>query len=249
MFGWRRSPDSESARKSFIPDGLPVLSRGSHRDPRHGACFMEMASYLAGERWSDHPSCTHPGVAALARMVNDELDDEHRQHITALIPDVVGLNPTHYAVMPTLVRCVALTGLPVASEENQNLMALAALNAEAHLAGEANPRPDLVSARTKFALDQVPSSRDWAWRHLAELGPRKKPMDAKAIFRFFQVAVKAVDQACTRDPQSYLVAMLTSAVREVQALQGPAGRSSAPVEPVVVSVTGVELLDRDSLNA
>ena len=32
---------------------------------------MEMASYLAGERWSDHPKCTHPLVASVARMVND----------------------------------------------------------------------------------------------------------------------------------------------------------------------------------
>ena len=33
---------------------------GRHRNPRKGACFMEMASFLAGERWSDHPQCTHP---------------------------------------------------------------------------------------------------------------------------------------------------------------------------------------------
>ena len=43
-----------------VPDLVPILSRGKHRNPRKGACFMEMASYLAGERWSDHPRCTHP---------------------------------------------------------------------------------------------------------------------------------------------------------------------------------------------
>ncbi len=32
---------------------------------------MELASYLAGERWSDHPACTHPLLAAVARDVND----------------------------------------------------------------------------------------------------------------------------------------------------------------------------------
>ena len=46
-----------------LPDLLPVLSRGKHRNPRKGACFMELASYLAGERWSDHPACTHPLLA------------------------------------------------------------------------------------------------------------------------------------------------------------------------------------------
>jgi hypothetical protein len=57
------------------PDLLPVLSRGRHRTPRRGACFMEYASYLAGEKWSDHPSCTDPALASLARMVNDCTSD------------------------------------------------------------------------------------------------------------------------------------------------------------------------------
>ncbi|MEJ7744096.1 MAG: hypothetical protein WKF73_17085 [Nocardioidaceae bacterium] len=46
--------------KTGLPDVVPVLSRGKHRNPRKGACFMEFASFLAGERWSDHPRCTHP---------------------------------------------------------------------------------------------------------------------------------------------------------------------------------------------
>ena len=31
------------------PDVMPILSPGRHRSPRRGACFMEFASYLAGE--------------------------------------------------------------------------------------------------------------------------------------------------------------------------------------------------------
>ena len=50
---------------------VPVLSRGKHRNPRKGACFMEFASYLAGEPWSDHPACTHALLAGVARDVND----------------------------------------------------------------------------------------------------------------------------------------------------------------------------------
>jgi hypothetical protein len=41
-------------------DFLPLLSRGKHRRPGKGACFMEFASHLAGERWSEHPACTPP---------------------------------------------------------------------------------------------------------------------------------------------------------------------------------------------
>jgi hypothetical protein len=73
------------------PDLLPILSPGRHRSPRTGACFMELASLLAGQRWSDHPACTHPLLAALARHVNDYTSDAGRQRLAELIPSVIGL--------------------------------------------------------------------------------------------------------------------------------------------------------------
>ena len=73
------------------PDVMPILSPGRHRSPRRGACFMEFASYLAGERWSDHPACTHGTLAHLARMVNDRTSEAGRARLTPLIPTVVGL--------------------------------------------------------------------------------------------------------------------------------------------------------------
>ena len=71
---------------SHVPDVVPVLSRGKHRSPKKGACFMELASYLAGEKWSDHPSCTHPLLAALARDVNDHVSDASRVWLAPLVP-------------------------------------------------------------------------------------------------------------------------------------------------------------------
>ena len=59
-------------------DILPMLGRGKHRNPKKGACFMELASFLAGEKWSDHPACTHPLIAMLARAVNDLTADHSR---------------------------------------------------------------------------------------------------------------------------------------------------------------------------
>jgi hypothetical protein len=61
-----------------------LLSRGKYRSPRKGACFMELASLLAGERWSDHPACTHPLLAAVARQVNDYTSDAGRQRLAGL---------------------------------------------------------------------------------------------------------------------------------------------------------------------
>ena len=72
-------------------DMLPMLGRGKHRNPKKGACFMELASYLAGERWSDHPRCTHPLLAMLARAVNDLTVDPERPKLAPLIPSVIGL--------------------------------------------------------------------------------------------------------------------------------------------------------------
>ena len=59
-----------------LPDMLPLLSRGKHRNARKGACFVELASYLAGEGWSDHPACTHTLLASVAGLVNDHTSDE-----------------------------------------------------------------------------------------------------------------------------------------------------------------------------
>ena len=57
----------------MTPDLLPVLSRGKHRTPRKGACFMELASFLAGERWSDHPEL-HAPARRQCRADGERLD-------------------------------------------------------------------------------------------------------------------------------------------------------------------------------
>ena len=78
-------------RSAQVPDLVPALTRGKHRNPRKGACFMELASYLAGERWTDHPRCTHPLLGCLARLVNDHTSDAGRGHLVELVPAVIGL--------------------------------------------------------------------------------------------------------------------------------------------------------------
>src|SRR4051794_31928069 len=96
------------------PELLPVLSRGKHRNPRKGACFMEMASVLAGERWSDPPKCTHPLLADLARLVNDCTSDESRHQLAVLIPSVVGLTSDDMRLDTRIMLRCATTALPVA---------------------------------------------------------------------------------------------------------------------------------------
>jgi hypothetical protein len=111
---------------SQVPDVLPVLSRGKHRRPKQGACFMEMASVLAGERWSDHPGCTHPVLAELARLVNDNSSDRRRSELAVLVPSVVGLSPEGEDVRWTVGLTAAIASYAVTRVPRHTQRALAA---------------------------------------------------------------------------------------------------------------------------
>jgi hypothetical protein len=67
-----------------------VLRSGTHTGPSVGVSLMEAVSALAGEPWSNGPSCTSPVIAAYARSVNDWLPDDARQRLKAYIPRLVG---------------------------------------------------------------------------------------------------------------------------------------------------------------
>src|SRR5436190_13975240 len=110
----RRGP-APSLTAVRVPEIVPLLSRGKHRNPRKGACFMELVSVMAGERWSDHPTCTHPLLASLARLVNDYTSDAGRHRLVASIPDVIGLTSDDPRVDVRIALRSATIALPVAS--------------------------------------------------------------------------------------------------------------------------------------
>src|SRR6266540_4325186 len=100
------------SRLGEVPDIVPVLSRGRHRSQRRGACFMEMASL-----WSDHPRCTHPLLAELARLVNDYTSNACRSDLAILVPSVIGLTREDVRVDARIARRCASVALPVVSAE------------------------------------------------------------------------------------------------------------------------------------
>jgi hypothetical protein len=57
------------------------LAPGRHARPDDGVCVMELASMLAHQPLTDHPSTVSPVVAALLRGYNDGLDAERRQSL------------------------------------------------------------------------------------------------------------------------------------------------------------------------
>ena len=66
------------------------LSRGKHKSPEDGACVMELASMLAGERFSDRPASVCPVIGSFLRAYNDSIDDIRRQDLYAYASRVVG---------------------------------------------------------------------------------------------------------------------------------------------------------------
>ena len=89
-----------------MPDGLPRLTAGAHLVPEDGACLMEYASVLAGEPFSDHPRCTDPLLATLARLVNDATTDAGRHRLAPLAPALAAALPGTAVGAASLVHAV-----------------------------------------------------------------------------------------------------------------------------------------------
>lgn len=151
-----------SRSTSETPDLMPVLSRGKHRNPKKGACFMELASYLAGEPWSDHPGCTHALLASLARDINDHVDDYARTRLAPLIPEVIGLKGDDPRVDAWIAREAALAALPITAAERQGVAAVGLLRCERMLNQLEGRSKHHIDPRSEAALDAVPHARDWA---------------------------------------------------------------------------------------
>jgi hypothetical protein len=76
------------------PASMPVLQPGTHLTPEDGACLMEYVSLLAGRPFNDHPSCTDPTLALLARLVNDACTDRGRNRLSRFAVSLTETPPT-----------------------------------------------------------------------------------------------------------------------------------------------------------
>ena len=107
-----------------IPNALPTLSAGAHTPASGQACVMEYVSLLAGEKWSDSPTCTYAPLARAAQVVNDRLSDDNRHLLVPFIGRLFG------------------TTLPV----DNRLFALRVARTVEHLSIEAKVRKDVTEA-------------------------------------------------------------------------------------------------------
>jgi hypothetical protein len=211
-----------SKAQPHFPDMLPVLSPGKHRNPRKGACFMELASYLAGERWSDHPACTHSLLASVARLVNDHTSDEGRPRLAELIPSVIGLTGVdlHIDALITL-RC-ATTALPVAAADRQRVLAVSVLVCERVLAQLDERRGDSLSPDSERVLGAVPHAAQWADRFTSNISPRPAAFRRQAAPHAVSCAVEGAAHALIPDPDAMLRKMLAESIQICAAWTGKA---------------------------
>jgi hypothetical protein len=208
------------------PDLVPVLSRGKHRNPRRGACFMEMASYLAGERWSDHPACTHPLLAGLARLVNDHTSDAGRQRLAVLVPSVIGLTSDDLHVDARIALRCATTALPVAAAERQNVLAVSVLACDRMLALLDGRPVDQLEETSRQALAQVPFAARWAERFTNGFSTSPKGFRKQAAPNTVRYAVDGIAKACIPDPDSMLHDLLVGAIEDCAAYRQPSSTAN-----------------------
>ncbi|MFD4422499.1 hypothetical protein ACFWN7_13500 [Agromyces sp. NPDC058484] len=197
------------------PDVMPILSPGRHRSPRRGACFMEFASYLAGERWSDHPACTQGTLAHLARLVNDCTSDAGRARLTPLIPTVVGMTSDDPLLDVLLATRAAAAALPVVAEGRQRSLAVGLHAAIAVLAERGGALAVEASERAAAALRAAPAADAWAVRFIEEVAPvRRAGMTVRQCQDVVTGAVNGMAQSSVADADDRLVALLAAAVSD-----------------------------------
>lgn len=212
-------------------DVLPMLGRGKHRNPKKGACFMELASYLAGERWSDHPQCTHPLLAMLARAVNDLTSDRNRPQLAPLIPSVIGLTSEDPRWDVQIALRAAQTALPIAPSDRQQTLAVAVIGCEKMLDQLDDRPPGTLSPESEAALAAAPRTAQWARTFCEGSHVRVRRFVRDAAPSVVSTAVQGISEAYVPDVDARLRALLTAAVDDARAWSGAQEDARPDLEP------------------
>lgn len=182
---------------------------------------MEYASYLAGERWSDRPACTHPALASLARLINDLTSDDARGGLATLIPSVVGLNDDDPRVSVLLAVLAASSALPIASNTRQGALATGLIRCEQLLDRWDGPEIERARMRIRAAFLLTPGTEAWATDFINQISPngtRVITVNEEAMLR---TAAIGIADACVTDADDRLARLLELAIDECVELREP----------------------------
>jgi hypothetical protein len=186
---------------------------------------MELASYLAGEPWSDHPACTHPLLAALARDVNDYTSDAARGQLAGLIPSVIGLTGDDLHIDARIALVSARLALPVAAAGRQQVLAVSVLACERVLAGLDGRPAGWLTEPSRAALACVPHAARWARGFTGDISITPRAFRERAAPFTVHTAAEGIAQACIPHPDAMLRDLLIAAIGECAA---QAARDAGP---------------------
>jgi hypothetical protein len=215
------------------PDFLPILAKGAHDDPKYGACVMEYCSILAGEEFSDKPSCTNPVLSEMARVVNDKLSNANRQKILPLIPRLMNSSSSHGVEKLDIRLAVwcARQVLPLVWEQNRAVCESAITTTEAYLVGSATKEDCRTAAYDVYAANAADAAYAtttvydadavYAVANAANAAyATKAAANAAAAARAAYAARAAAYAAANDDGQDSLIALLAGLIDEYDRLTG-----------------------------
>jgi hypothetical protein len=184
-------------RVARLPDLKLIAGHG--KAPRGkvapAGCVVDIAAWVAGEAWSDHPACVSPAIGAFCRSWNDALNDTDRQMLLPYAERIVGTadgpeveERRAWLATDWLVRTFTSKWLRLAKldEHAAAIEALPALTST-ELANAALPiiraARDAAGAAARAARD---AARDAAWAAAwaaagAALAPTVKELQASAL--------------------------------------------------------------------
>jgi hypothetical protein len=89
---------------------------------RREPCVLEAVSKLAREPWTDRPTCVHPVLGSVARVVHDYSSKTARRALLPLAPSFIGTAQSGFersARLVALCASTALAGPTVKAERNR----------------------------------------------------------------------------------------------------------------------------------
>jgi hypothetical protein len=192
-----------------------VLRSGAHTSPSDGISLMEAVNALAGEPWSNRPSCTSPVIAAYARSLNDWLPDDARQRLKVYIPRLVGTAAPDlelrraFACADAAVRVFAPLAFAAAGlvEEAAKLGALAPVDRESVESAESAAR----SAASLAAWSAAESMRSAAESMRSAAESMRSAESAQAAARSATRAAESAPEAAARSAAFELLDRLIAA--------------------------------------
>jgi hypothetical protein len=105
------------------------LAPGAHSSPREGVCVVELASLLAGERFSDHPRCVCDVIAAFLRSLNDRVAHADRQRLRPYAGRSVGSRAARQITRQRRDACLAAAGVRLEGGRIRRLLGRLAVRA------------------------------------------------------------------------------------------------------------------------